>query len=280
MPELPEVETIVRELRQGGIIGRRIAAVDVYWARTIATSAPNIFAKRIVGQGILEVSRRGKWIVLTLSQDSLLVHLRMTGKFLLSDVSSIPSLHERVRLELDDGRCLSYEDQRKFGKWHLLRSPTDHLNSLGIEPLSDTFTWKALQNVLDGRSQAIKPFLLNQAFIAGLGNIYVDEALWQAKLHPLRRTNDLQVREIRALREAIVDVLNRGVEHRGTSLGTGLSNYFSVSGERGRNQTKLNVFRRENQACPRCHTKIVKIVVVQRGTHFCPTCQRPPSAPA
>ena len=274
MPELPEVETIVRELNESHLVGCKIHHVTVYWSRTIAMPDVADFCSLLSDQVIVNVSRRGKYIHFTLSQGALLVHLRMTGKFTLSNEKKMRSPHERVRLELDDGRFLIYEDQRKFGKWYLLSDPAAKFHELGLEPLSKEFTQHAFQEMLKKSSQQIKSFLLNQRHIAGIGNIYADEALWEAKIYPTRKANTLTPTQLRALYRAIPHVLRQGIAHMGTSLGSTQANYFSVSGRRGGNQTQLNVFRRETMPCPRCHHAIVKIKVAQRGTHLCPNCQK------
>lgn len=273
MPELPEVDTIVRELNEYHLAGRKISEVKVFWLRTIATPKIEDFCIQLLHQSIVKITRRGKFIVFTLNKDTLLVHLRMTGKFTLSKEKQEISSHERVRLRLDDGRFLHYEDQRKFGKWYLLSNPEAKFSQLGIEPLSKKFTLKAFEALTRKSAQQIKPFLLNQKHIVGLGNIYVDESLWEAKIHPLRKTSSLTRVETTALHRAIPHVLQQGIAHMGTSLGSGRANYYSVSGRRGGNQSQLKVFRRETLPCPRCHTPIIKIVVGQRGTHLCPHCQ-------
>jgi formamidopyrimidine-DNA glycosylase len=274
MPELPEVETIVREMREEKIEGKVITQALVFWNRTIHGIAPDVFSKQIVGQKIKTIQRRGKYLVFQLSQDALLVHLRMTGKFIIIDPEEKVTSHERVRLILNDGRALRYEDQRKFGKWHLVHNPEQFLELLGLEPLSQEFTLKAFKECLNDSKTRIKPFLLDQKHISGLGNIYVDEALWEAKIDPRRPVNSLIKKEIEALYHAIPLVLKRGIANLGTSLGAKRANYFSVSGRRGGNQYQLNVFRRDGLLCPRCQANIIKITVAQRGTHLCPNCQK------
>lgn len=274
MPELPEVETIVREMREASLIGLQIVKAIVFWDRSIANQISSQFSQKIVSQHILDIQRRGKFLVFALTHDTLLVHLRMTGKFLIAKRECEPHPHERVRLYLSDKRILRYEDQRKFGKWYLTCNPEQYLNILGLEPLSKDFTVTSFKKCLTGHKRMIKPFLLDQHYIAGLGNIYVDEALWLAKIHPLRSIETLKEKEIAKLHDAIIHVLKKGIENIGTSLGAARANYFSVSGRRGNNQQSLNVFRRDGLPCPRCHTIIQKIVVAQRGTHFCPICQK------
>lgn len=273
MPELPEVETIVRELREASLIGLKIEKAVVFWDRSIANLISSQFCQKIASQRILDIQRRGKFLVFTLTDETLLVHLRMTGKFLIANDENETHSHERVRLYLSDNRVLRYEDQRKFGKWYLTRHPEQFLDELGLEPLSKEFTLEAFKKCLTGYSRQIKPFILDQRFIAGLGNIYVDEALWAAKIHPLRPVNTLSAKEFADLHQSIIEVLKRGVANIGTSLGSARANYFSVSGRRGDNKQALKVFRREGLPCPRCQTTLEKIVVAQRGTHFCPKCQ-------
>lgn len=274
MPELPEVETIVRELREASLIGLQIEKAIVFWDRSIANQMSSQFCRKIAAQVILDIQRRGKYLVFALTRDVLLVHLRMTGKFFVSCDKNEIHPHERVRLYLSDKRILRYEDQRKFGKWYLTSHPEQLLDNLGLEPLSEEFTLDAFKSCLAKHNRQIKPFLLDQRYIAGLGNIYVDEALWAAEIHPIRSLQTLQEKEIVKLHQAIIHVLRKGVDNIGTSLGAARANYFSVSGRRGNNQQSLQVFRRDGEPCPRCRTLIQKIIVAQRGTHFCPTCQK------
>lgn len=273
MPELPEVETIVREMAEVNLVGSVIDSAKVYWPRTIEILAPDDFCKLISGQTIKNIGRRGKFLVFTLTKNILLVHLRMTGKFFLVDFKTSPTSHERVRLIFTDGRALRFEDQRKFGRWYLI-SPEDITKlKLGLEPLSSEFTLKAFKNCIKGHTAQIKPFLLNQRYIAGLGNIYVDEVLWEAKIHPKTPLNYLTKEDVTSLYHAIPIILYRGISNMGTTLGSHQANYFSVSGRRGSNQHQLRVFRQEGHPCPRCKTTIIKIIVAQRGTHLCPKCQ-------
>lgn len=274
MPELPEVETIVSELQSSDIIGKKIIQAHIYWPRIVETPSSKEFVKKITGQCIINIERRGKYIVFHLSKSTLLVHLRMTGKFLFNEEKEPVDKHEHVRLILSEGTILSYQDTRKFGRWSLYDDATEKLGQLGLEPLSKAFTEKALEGLLQNHSSQIKPFLLNQRHLVGLGNIYVDESLWEAKIHPQRLTNSLSKSEVQILHRAIQHVLQVGVENQGTSLGKGKGNYFSVSGRRGGHQHKLQVFRQDGRECPRCHELIKKTVVAQRGTHYCPICQK------
>jgi len=309
MPELPEVETVVRDLRAHGLEGAIIRRADVRWPRTVAGLTPGRFAAALVGRTIVSLSRRAKYIVVALNSGSrLLIHLRMTGKLRFAAPKDDPGKHDHVVITLEDGRRLFFNDTRKFGRFRLagpdadpladhvvitledgrrlffndtrkfgrfrLAGPdADPLADLGPEPLDAAFTPDVLRRQLRGKSRMLKPLLLDQATVAGLGNIYVDEALWQARLHPRRRANTLTPGETRRLHAAIVAVLQRAVDNCGTTLGTGDTNFYSVGGRRGRNADALNVFRRDGLPCPRCGTALERTVVGQRGTHLCPCCQ-------
>jgi formamidopyrimidine-DNA glycosylase len=275
MPELPEVETVVRGLRDGGLPGRRIISARVYWPRSVQGLPPHAFCRRLPGLRIRALERRGKYIVMRLSDGgTLLVHLRMSGRLSLVDGRAPRDRHEHVVLGLDDGRDLRFRDTRKFGRWLLTDTPQDQLGRLGPEPLDDSFTLKRFQERLLGRGGMLKPLLLDQAFIAGMGNIYVDEALWLARLHPQRSAASLAATEPRRLYRALRAVLRSGIAAAGTSLGTGGANFYGVSGQSGRNQERLKVFRRSDEPCPRCRAPIIRLKVAQRSTHICPRCQK------
>jgi formamidopyrimidine-DNA glycosylase len=274
MPELPEVETIRADLERR-IVGRRIGRVELLWPGCVARPSPEEVCAELPGHRIEGAGRRGKFLVLDLDRDAALtVHLRMTGRLRLPRPDEERPKHLRAAIALDDGHELWFEDQRKFGRLYFTRSAaelTDLLRKLGPEPLEAAFTRDALAELLNGRRAQLKPLLLNQAFVAGLGNIYVDEALFRAKLHPLKRSDSLRTREVTALHEAIVHALRQGIVNRGTTL----SDYRDAWGTAGMNRERLLVFRREGKPCPRCGTPIEKIRVAQRGTHYCPACQTP-----
>ena len=276
MPELPEVETVVRDLRAHGLEGAVIRSVDVRWPRLISGMAPADFARSLTGRTVASLTRRAKYLVVTLDSGSrLLIHLRMTGKLRFAALNETRGKHDHVILTLGDGRALVFNDTRKFGRFRLCEPNEAPLADLGPEPLEEAFTVAVLRARLDGKSRLIKPLLLDQTCVAGLGNIYVDEALWQARLHPERHADTLTAAEIRRLHTAIREVLKRAIDHCGTTLGTGKTNFYSVAGHRGQNADELRVFRRDGKPCPRCSTLIARSVVGQRGTHFCPACQRP-----
>jgi len=274
MPELPEVETVVRDLRAHGLEGAVIRDLVVRWPRTVAGRSPAAFVRAVTGCTVTRVTRRAKYIVLALDSGArLLIHLRMTGKLRFAADGDKPGLHDHVVIVLSDARRLFFNDTRKFGRFQLCGEREDPFADLGPEPLEAAFTADVLRARLSGKRRMIKPLLLDQTTVAGLGNIYVDEALWHARLHPERRADTLTKTEVSRLHQAICRVLRRAVENCGTTLGEGEANFYSVAGHRGRNADALKVFRRDGLPCPRCGKTIARSVVGQRGTHFCPHCQ-------
>jgi formamidopyrimidine-DNA glycosylase len=276
MPELPEVQTVVNDLQSEGLPGITITGAQVFWPRTIAGMSPDVFCRRIAGQTIAAIWRRGKYLVFDLANgDHLLIHLRMSGRLHLVSPDTERDKHEHVLLDLENGQQLRFHDTRKFGRIHLVRELETVVGSLGPEPLEARFTVDAFAGQLHARKCQLKPLLLDQTFVAGLGNIYVDEALWEARLHPLRLSSSLTIQEIQTLHRAIRQVLRRGIANLGTTLGTGKANFYSVGRRTGRNSEELQVFRRTNSPCPRCQTTIERLIVGQRSTHICPACQKP-----
>jgi formamidopyrimidine-DNA glycosylase len=275
MPELPEVETVVRELRAAGVVGRRIVQARVFWPRTVAAPSARGFVRGVKGRRVASLDRRGKYLVFRLTGGRyVLVHLRMTGQLFFANGTARRGKHEHLTLRLDNGRELRFRDTRKFGRWYLLEDAETKLRALGPEPLSPKLTARAFGRRLAARKAMLKPLLLNQAFIAGLGNIYVDEALWDAGLHPRRTSDSLREEQRRRLYRSIRKVLRRGIESTGTSLGAGLTNFRTLEGGHGSNKDNLKVFRRAGQPCLRCGAAIKRMIVGQRGTHICPRCQR------
>ena len=275
MPELPEVQTIVNDLNAADVIGIPISSARVYWPRTLAEPAPKSFCRKIKGCKFAAIRRRGKYLVFEMTDGyTMLLHLRMSGRLQLVSVGTPRNKHEHVILSFTDGRQLRFHDPRKFGRLSLLKDPAPILDRLGPEPLAPGFTATALGKLLKSRKRILKPLLLDQTFIAGLGNIYVDEALWEAKLHPCRLASTLSKPEIKALRLSIPRVLKRGLKNLGTSLGSGETNFYSVASRQGRNKDQLKVFRRTDLPCPRCQASIKRIIVGQRSTHICTKCQK------
>ncbi|OIN96218.1 MAG: DNA-formamidopyrimidine glycosylase [Deltaproteobacteria bacterium CG1_02_45_11] len=274
MPELPEVQTIVNDLNDADLIGTAITGARILWPATIADFSPRAFDSRIRNQIITSIRRRGKYIVLEFSgPDTLIIHLRMTGRLHLLTASAPRSEHEHVILNLENQRHLRLHDTRKFARIFLVNDSGPILNRLGPEPLEPPFTAKELAKTLNSCKQRIKPLLLDQSKIAGLGNIYTDEALWDAKINPCQNAASLSWPEIKTLHRAIRRVLRRGLKNLGTSLGSGRNNFASIGQDRGYNREFLKVYQRTGRPCPRCKTAIKRILVGQRGTHICKTCQ-------
>lgn len=275
MPELPEVQTVVDDLRGAGLIGATVARVRVTWPRSIAGTDAAAFGRRLRGRTVAGVWRRGKYLVMEFAGGPvLLIHLRMSGRLLYGLGCGPLSSHEHVELTFIDGSRLRLHDTRKFARCRVVDDPAAVLGALGPEPLDPGFTPAVFATLLQGRDRMLKPFLLDQSCIAGLGNIYTDEALWGARLHPCCKTSSLRPTQACALHRAIVSVLHRGLRHRGTTLGNGKNNFHSIGSRRGANVHALKVYGRTGLACPRCATPIARMTVAQRGTHLCPHCQR------
>jgi formamidopyrimidine-DNA glycosylase len=270
MPELPEVETIARLLREGGqeqpaLVGRYILGAKVLWERTLAEPSAEEFERRVLKQEIEDIRRRGKFLIFRLSRDWLLLHLRMSGDLLVRPSGTPPAPHDRLVLELEGNIQLAFNDARKFGRVWLVSEVDMVVEQLGPEPLDEAFTAQDLYERLHATHRQLKPLLLDQTFMAGLGNIYVDEALNLAKLHPLIPANALSQVQAGRLLESIRAVLQDGIRRNGASIdwvyrGGDFQNYFRV-------------YQRTGQPCPDCGTPVERIVVGQRGTHFCPNCQ-------
>jgi formamidopyrimidine-DNA glycosylase len=276
MPELPEVETVVRGLREP-LIGRTVMSVWYERAKVIRTPGAAQFALRIVGQTFRAVNRRAKYILCQMDHDILAIHLKMTGRLYVTghygyENSPEAEQHDRwvrLKLGLDNDTSLHFSDARRFGGVFLIQDIRQVAPDLGPEPLEDAFTVAALKERLHNRHKIIKSLLLDQSFIAGVGNIYADEALHQAGIHPLRAASSLTRPEITRLHRAIRSVLNKGIEYQGASVNW----YRKPDGTRGQSQDHFRVYDREGQPCFKCGTPIVKMWVAQRGAHFCPHCQ-------
>jgi formamidopyrimidine-DNA glycosylase len=275
MPELPEVETIRRQLAPA-LEGRRLESVRVLDPRWCEPAPPEAIEDALRGREIELVGRRGKYLILSLEDDvHLVMHLRMTGNLLLTEDSEDPP-HLRVDMGLDNGQRLLFVDVRRFGTGDVLLGSdalADYFDSrLGVEPLSPDFTAEALRALARGRKQPVKAFLLNQERIAGVGNIYADEALFRARIHPLRKVGTLRRPQIEALRAAVVESLELGIDSKGASI----DDYRHVDGARGSFQDRFLVYSRAGEPCVRCGTPIQKLRAAGRGTYVCPNCQRRP----
>jgi formamidopyrimidine-DNA glycosylase len=275
MPELPEVETVRISLNYR-IVGQKITAVRIGdFAGVLGGDESSAFAARVVGREIVGTRRRGKYIMIDLDDDSLLlIHLRMTGNLVLVSRFDPKLRFEHLSLELENDTDLRFSDQRKFGRViHYLPGNADVLDGkVGPEPLSDGFTVDVLAKSLARRSAPIKSALLNQKIVAGIGNIYADEALFRARIHPLSPANRLKFEEVRQLHRAIRQVLREGLGNRGTSV----SHFRDGNGDEGNNQSNLRVYGkgRSESACPRCGRPLTFLVIGGRSSHFCPNCQR------
>jgi formamidopyrimidine-DNA glycosylase len=295
MPELPEVETIRRQLAPA-LRDRRIEAVEILDDRLTRPADPRAVERALAGRAIESVDRRGKYLLLRLEGGrALALHLRMTGNLLLRPAADAPVAdlmevdrlggprlyeahpelrHLRARLLLDDGSELLFTDVRRFGQAVLLKDGGEleryFASRVGLEPLSSELTPEALCRLAAGRRAPLKSFLLNQAGIAGIGNIYADEALFRAELHPLSPAGSLRPEHCEALVEGIVEALEAGLDSGGASI----DDYRDARGERGTMQDEFLVHTREGRPCPRCGETIRRIVVAGRSTYFCPGCQR------
>ena len=265
MPELPEVETIARAIKPE-LVGRTILSADLRWARTLATPSPAQFRKQVAGQEIVDVSRRAKYLIIRLKNYNLLIHLRMSGDLVIRTGKIKPEKHDRLLLHLSNHKYLAFNDTRKFGRVWFTNEPEEILGKLGPEPLEKSFTAQWLFENLRGRKRQLKPLLLDQTFLAGLGNIYTDECLHIAQLHPLAASNNVTQRQAAALHGAIRAVLKEGIRRNGASI-----DWVYRGGEY---QNHFRVYDREGKPCSVCGTEIQKLTVGQRGTHVCPNCQR------
>jgi formamidopyrimidine-DNA glycosylase len=280
MPELPEVETIRRQL-EPRVVGKTIAEAQVLDPLWCAPRPPAEVEEALRGRGIVATSRRGKYLVLELEAEGFLVmHLRMTGNVLWihrNEQGERPYL--RFRIVLGDGSRVLFTDVRRFGTGIVIEGRSafdDYLDErLGAEPLEPEFTAETLRSAARGRKAPVKAFLLDQRHVAGIGNIYADEALFRARIHPLRPAGRLRGDDFQRLRDGIVETLEEGIR----SFGASIDDYRDANGEAGQMQERFLVHLREGEPCPRCGSPIRKLRAAGRGTYICPSCQRAPRAP-
>jgi formamidopyrimidine-DNA glycosylase len=272
MPELPEVETIKNELLPY-VVGRSVSGVTLFWEGMLQKTTPAEFHSRICGQRITGISRRGKYLIFSLdSGDLLIIHLRMTGALLIGKDSSEPPEFTRAIIHLDDSSSIFFRDPRKFGKMRLVRGDDAVFGRMGPEPLEPDFTPRVLAGLLAKRKAPLKAVLIDQNVIAGIGNMYADEALFSAGIHPLRAANSLSRGESRRLHRAIQQVLRTAIGNKGASI----RSYFRPGGELGSAHVQFRVAHRGGKPCPVCSTPIERIVVRGRGSYLCPGCQPAP----
>ncbi|MDD3653693.1 MAG: DNA-formamidopyrimidine glycosylase [Desulfotomaculaceae bacterium] len=274
MPELPEVETVKHTLGPK-ITGLKFTGVKILLPKVIHSPKPDEFVEQVIDKTILNVARRGKYLLFSLAEDLvLLVHLRMTGSLVYTRPEEPQSRYTHLVFSLSDGGELRFADMRQFGRLWL--APEDSLDrlagykDLGVEPLGAGFTTGFLKKELKRRHIRIKPLLLDQTFIAGLGNIYTDEALHRAKINPERLASSLNYREITRLHHAVREVLQEGIAHRGTTV----RDFIDGDGRAGRYQELLRVYRREGEPCGRCGRPIVRKKICGRSSYYCPACQK------
>ncbi|MBW1605703.1 bifunctional DNA-formamidopyrimidine glycosylase/DNA-(apurinic or apyrimidinic site) lyase [Lactobacillus sp. Sy-1] len=273
MPELPEVETVrkgLTELVQGATINR----VDVIYPKMINVT-PDEFIKCLKGSTIDRIDRRGKYLLFRLNNGYTVVsHLRMEGKYDVEKEGVAPGKHTHIIMHLNDGRELRYNDSRKFGRMYLIKNGAENtlsgLGTIGPEPTESDLTFDYMKKIMNKSRGKIKPFLLNQDHISGLGNIYTDEVLWMSKIHPEQQTNLISDAQIKELRKNIIHEIALAIKGHGTTV----HSYSNAFGEAGQFQSQLHVYGKKGQPCERCGTPIEKIKVAQRGTSFCPNCQR------
>jgi formamidopyrimidine-DNA glycosylase len=270
MPELPEVETICQDLRER-VIGATFSNVTLNWSRSVHTPSPREFCQRLVGRTILGISRRGKYLLFDLTGGDLLIaHLRMTGQLLYRTDPEEEDPYVTAIFELSNGHVLRLADVRKFADLWLVTDAQQVTSKLGLEPLEQSFGPMTLAPRLLRRGAPIKPLLCDQTVIAGIGNVYADEALFAARIHPLRPARSLNPEELVSLCDAIQGVLSRAIVNRGTSF----RDYRDAEGQEGSNQHALKVYRREHLPCLSCGTLIRRIPVRGRSSYFCPHCQQ------
>lgn len=273
MPELPEVETVRRSLDKV-LPGHRVLGTDLIWPGVVGYPTPAEFVQNVKGLEFVGTGRRGKYLRLEMSAGkTLVVHLRMTGQLRYQPESTQEAPHTHAVLHLDGGYKLSYADQRKFGRFYLAEHDAvariAGMDKLGPEPLSEDFTVGYLLGLANGRKAPAKSFLLDQRHIAGVGNIYADEALFRAGIVPWRAAGSLNDEDIRRLHDALVAVLKNGVDYRGTTF----SHYVDGLGETGAFQEHLAVYGREGKPCPKCGTLLERKRIGGRSSHYCPKCQ-------
>jgi formamidopyrimidine-DNA glycosylase len=270
MPELPEVETTVQELR-APLVGQTITGIRNQWLRHIATPSLSSFQERVRGRTVQNINRRGKYLVFKLDgRETLIIHLKMTGNLTVVPADMPIEDHVHTVFTLANGHELRFRDTRKFGRVYLVRDRDEVLGNLGPEPLSSGFTAELFHEMLQGRKRVLKPLLLDQTFIAGIGNIYADEALHLAKIHPLRKSNTLNIDESKSLHAAIQEILLLAISRGGASV----DDYRKPDGTKGEMQTLLSVYSREDEPCLQCGRPIERCVLSGRSTHYCPGCQK------
>jgi formamidopyrimidine-DNA glycosylase len=273
MPELPEVETIRRDL-EPLLVGRRLDRVKIHRGaeRLAITHSPRALERQLAGRRVTALDRHGKYLLAALDDGrTWVLHLRMTGSLVYTSMSAAPHRFERARVDLDDGNSLRLNDMRKFATWHLVSDAQEAMPRTGPDALSDACSVAWLRTALARRSVAVKAALLDQHVAAGVGNIYADEACWLARIDPRTPASSLSPQRVRRLHGALQRTLTDSLANRGSSF----SDYRDGLGGEGMHHVLVHVFRRNGQPCERCGHEIIKLRVAGRGTHMCPRCQKP-----
>lgn len=268
MPELPEVETIRRGLEKR-ILGKKVNRVEINTDRMVKKPSPKRFKEEVEGRNFKQVIRRGKYLILVLSSGKkIVIHLRMTGQLIYGKKNT----KSRVSFLLSNGKYLNLNDSRHLGEIRLVENwkRVPSIVKMGREPLEDSFTLRVFSEMLNKKKARIKPLLMNQEFLAGVGNIYAQEALFKARIHPERHAYRLKRDEVKALFSEIKKVLNKAIDYKGSSL----SSYVDVEGKRGSFHSRLQVYGRRGEPCVKCKTPLKFIKLAGRGTSFCPKCQK------
>lgn len=270
MPELPEVETTVNDLRPF-VTGKKIVKAEVFTERTISKPSAREFIREMTGKTIKDISRRGKYLIFKLDLGWFwIVHLRMTGSMLVKPSGANEEKFLRALISLDNQTAINFRDPRRFGKMWLVKDVSEVVGKLGIEPLTAEFTPAMLETILARRTAPIKSLLLDQRLIAGIGNMYADEALYLSRIHPLQPSNSLSKPKTKQLHSAIQTVLQQGIQNKGAST----DSFYRPEGAKGEAHLQFKVAHRKGEECPVCRGPIERIVVGQRGTFFCPKCQK------
>ncbi len=269
MPELPEVETI-KNILKPRVAGRCIKSVELIWEKAVHTPDASGFCDGLEGQSIVDIRRRGKYFLFDLSNGMIFgLHLKMTGVLLLEPSAQEPQKHTTAIFRLDGDDDLHFIDQRKFGSLWLVKNEFEIIGKLGPEPLDGSFTPGALYQAMKRRSIPVKALLCEQNIVAGVGNMYADEALFEARIHPLKKANEFSIDEINGIHDAVIEVLKRGILHNGASVST----YRLPDGSQGLAHTQFKVAHRRGENCLVCESPLTRISVRGRGTYFCPVCQ-------
>ncbi len=273
MPELPEVETFRRTLLNGcngvpSLLNKEVESATILWEGVLVTPSSDEFSPRLSGQGVTDLGRRGKHLLIHFTRDTLILHPRMSGEMVVEPREEPLGKHYRLVICFRDGFRFAFNNIRKFGRAWLVEDPDSVLSHLGPEPLADSFTPRNLYQILQNHHRQMKYLLLDQHIIAGLGNIYTDEALHAAKIHPQTKSDSLSFNQAQTLWRCIRKVLQEGIKNQGTSI-----DWVYQGGDF---QKYLDVYNRDGQPCSRCATPIEKTTIAQRGTHFCPSCQPAP----